>query len=239
MSRPILPFPPAPKDSIMPREPFPLLLSLAAALTTGTGLIAATLGIKWGSPPPPGDALPNAWLYVNILWTLTTLILWPAAALFPRASRALALSWQAAGLLAGVLPALIVSAYLSNITLPMLVYMLALQFASTLLMLAILHLHTRFPRVSEVFYTLLAASVLLGPIAAFLWAQFFPSGSDWSSALPLLTVAHAATAPKAGPATSALWLAPLLQVVLAGILFLWTTIPSAQKKAPGTEVPRA
>jgi hypothetical protein len=223
----------------MPREPFPLLLSLATALITGLGLLAAALGIKWGSPPPPGDALPNAWLYVNILWALTTLIFWPAAALFPRASRSLPLFWQAAGLLAGVLPALIVSAYLSSITLSMLAHMLALQFASTLLMLAILHLHPRFPRASEILYALLAAFVLLGPIAAFLWAQFFPSGSAWSSALPLLTVAQVAATPKTGPVTLALWLAPVLQVALAGVLFLWTQIPSAQKKAPGTEVPRA
>jgi hypothetical protein len=225
----------------MPREPFPLLLSLAAAATTCLGLIAAALGIKWGSPPPPGDALPNAWLYVNILWMLTTLILWPATALRPRATpAAIPLRWQAAGLLTSVVPSVVVSAFLSSITVPMIASMLALQLSVTLLMLAILHLHPHFPHAAEALYALLAALTLLGPIAAFLWTQFFPLfPRSWFNALPLMTVASAATASKLGSPPLALWLTAAIQIILAGIIYLLTLFPSAQKKAPGTEVPRA
>jgi hypothetical protein len=225
----------------MPREPYPLLLNLAAALTTSLGLIAAAVGIKWGSPPPPGDALPNAWLYVHVLWILTTLILWPAAALRPRASGAVVpLPWQAASLLAGVVPAVAISAYLSSIHLTQIAPLLALQFSATLLALSVLHLRSRCPSAAEMLFVLLAAVTLLGPVAAFLWTQFFPlAPRGWFAALPLVAVVDIATAAKTAGAAPALWLTPALQAGLAGVLFLLTQLPSAQKKAPGTEVPRA
>jgi hypothetical protein len=226
----------------MPREPYPLLLSLAAALTTGLGLIAAALGIKWGSPPPPGDALPNAWIYVNVLLTLTTLILWPAAQLRPRSLRHhFPLLWQAAAMSVAVLPALSISAFVSNATFPMIGRMLILQGSFGLLALAILHLHTRLPAVADVLIGILAALTLLGPVAAFLWSQFFPLASQsWFSLLPLASVARAANpTASTGSATANPWITAPLYAASAVLILLLAAASGAQKKAPGTEVPRA
>ncbi len=224
----------------MQREPYPLLLSLASAVLTFLGLAAAALGVKWGAAPPPGDALTAAWLYVNILWTLTWTILWPAAALRPGAA-ALPCGWQWAAILVGAFPSLGIAAFLSSVTLPRIAVMLALQLAISLLIAAILRLNSRFPRSAQALFALVAALTLAGPVAAFLWAEFFPlAARGWLHALPLFVVSQAAGTPRAGtPNPPFPWIAVMVYAAVAGLLLLAAGAGPAQKKAPGTDVPRA
>jgi hypothetical protein len=224
----------------MQREPYPLTLSLASALLTTLGLAAVALGIQWGAAPPPGDALPFAWLYVNILWTLTWVVVWPAAALRPGAAP-MPLRWQWAAILVGAVPALGLAAFLSGTTLPMIAAMLALQLAAGLLVLGILRLHDTFPAAAQILFTLLAAATLVGPVAAFLWTQFFPlGGRGWFRALPLLTVARTTEAPRAGSSLpTSLWIVAAVYAAAGALLLLAASIGSAHEKAPGTHVPRA
>jgi hypothetical protein len=226
----------------MPRQPYPLILSLAAALTTGLGLMAAALGVKWGSPPPAGDALPEAWLYVNVLWAFTILIIWPAMALWPRAEgRHVPVFWQAAGMIAGALPALAVGAYVSNATLTMIIRISALQLGGAFLILAILRLRARFSMVGDVLVGILGAFTLLGPIAAFLWLQFFPRAAEgWFAVLPLVNVVQVAgAAAPGGPDGGSPWAVAGVYVAGGAILLFVAGIGGAQRKAPGTEVPGA
>src|SRR5450755_403943 len=95
-----------------PSTPFPLALTLAAILTTSLGLTAAALALKWGPAPPPGDALQSSWLYVNIMLTLTWLILWPAFALFNISRTPRRLLVDLAALLIAAIPATGIAAFL-------------------------------------------------------------------------------------------------------------------------------
>jgi hypothetical protein len=223
----------------MQREPYPLTLSLASALLTALGLAAAALGVKWGAAPPPGDALASAWLFVNILWALGWIILWPAAALRP-GSTPIPLRWQWAAIVVGAIPSLGTAAYLSSVTLPRFAIMFALQLATGLLVAAILHL-ARFHRATRALCALLAALTLAGPIVAFLWTEFFPlAARGWFHALPLFVVAQAAQTPDAGtPPPPSHWIAAVLYTTVAGLLLLIARPGHAQEKAPGTDVPRA
>jgi hypothetical protein len=219
----------------MQRELYPLALSLTSALLTALGLMAAALGIQWGAAPPPGEALPCAWLDVNILWSLVCLIVWPAAAL----RNPLPFRWQWAAILVGALPSLGIAAFLSGVTVLMIAAMLALQFAAVLMVAGILRLRFRFPSVAHVLLILLTAATLAGPVAAFLWAEFFPlAPHGWLQALPLLAVAHAAQSPPEGSMT-ATWIIITLYTIAAGLLLLAAGARKAQQKAPGNELPRA
>jgi len=230
----------------MTRERYPLALSIASVLMTWLGLAAAAGGIKWGSPPPPGDALRAAWLYVHVMWMLMWLIVWPAAALRPAPPSSprrsdVPLIWQWAGILVGAIPAVGLAGFLSNVTLPMAGIMLALQIGASVLVSGILQLHERMPTVAGTLAGLLAAAVALGPVAAFLGAQFFPlAWRGWFLGLPLLTVAQAAGQPAADAGISpVLWGIAGLHAVLGMLLILAARSGGAPKKAPGVEVPGA
>lgn len=230
----------------MTREPYPLALSITSAVMTSLGLAAAAWGIKWGSPPPPppsGDALRAAWLYVHVMWMLTWLIVWPAAALRPAPSRHgdIPLSWQWAAILVGAIPAVGLAGFLANVSGPMIGIMLALQMGTSVLMAGILKLNERMPAPAGALAGLLAAAVTFGPVGAFLWTQFFPlAWRGWFLGVPLMTVAQAARQPTDAAGISPfLWGIAGLHGVLGMLLILAARAGEAQRKAPGMEVPRA
>jgi len=224
----------------MAREKYPLALSLASVGMTSLGLTAAALGIKWGSAPPPGDALREAWLYVQVMGMLMWVIVWPAAALRPRRGD-VPLVWQWAAILVGAMPAAGVAGFLSNVTLPMIGIMLALQMGASVLVLGILKWHERIPALAGTLAGLLAAAGVMGPVAAFVWVQFFPlAWRGWFLGLPLLTVAQAAQRPAAEAGVSPfLWGIAGLHAVLGMLLILGARPGGAQRKAPGKEMPGA
>ena len=224
----------------MTREPFPLALGIATIVMTSLGLAAAAWGIKWGSPPPPGDALRNAWLYVHVMWMLTWLIVWPAAALRPRRG-GMPTVWQWAAILVGAIPAVGLAGFLSNVSGPMIGIMLALQIGASVLVAGLLKLHEWRPAMAGTLAGLLAAACALGPVAAFLWTQFFPlAWRGWFLGSPLLTVAQAAQQPADEAGVSPfLWGIAGLHAVLGLLLVLAARSGDAQRKAPGMEVPGA
>jgi hypothetical protein len=224
----------------MEREPYPLFLGLAFALLTNLGLAAVALGVQWGAAPPSDLALDSAWLYINVLWTLGWILLWPAAALRPGGAP-IPLRWQWAAILVGAFPSFGIAAFLSGVTFPRIIVMLALQLTFGLLIAAILRLHSRFPRSAQALLALVATLTLAGPIAAFLWFELFSLASrGWFHALPLFVVRQAAQTPHAVTAPqSFLWMAVALYAAVACLLLLAARVGRAQKKAPGTQVPRA
>ena len=224
----------------MARETYPLGLSLATVVMTSLGLAAAALGIKWGAAPPPGDALREAWLYVQVMGMLTWLIVWPAAALRPRRGE-VPLIWQWAAIVVGAIPAVGLAGFLSNVTWPMIGIMLALQIGAGVLVAGILKLHEQRPALAGTLAGLLAAAGVMGPVAAFVWTEFFPlAWRGWFLGLPLLTVAQAARQPaEHASASPFLWGIAGLHGVLGMLLILAARADGAQRKAPGNELPRA
>jgi len=224
----------------MARETYPLGVSLTSVAMTSLGLTAAALGIKWGSPPPPGDALRAAWLYVHVMGMLTWLIVWPAAALRPRRGEA-PLLWQGAAILVGDIPAVGLAGFLSNVTLPMIAIMLALQIGAGVLVMGILKLHEQTPAPAGALAGLLAAAGVMGPVAAFVWIQFFPlAWRGWFLGLPLLTVARAAgQSAEHADSSPFLWGIAALHAGLGALLMLAACSGAARRKAPGSELPGA
>ena len=219
----------------MPRESFPLGLSFATLLTTGLGLAAAAWGIQWGAPSS-GNTLANAWLYVNVMWMVTWLVIWPALALRPRHSTvaaAIAPAWQWSAILMAALPIELVAAFVAAIPLAASARMLALQSAASLFGLGLIQRYHQFPRATALLAELMTALTLAGPVAAFIYAQFFPTASHpWFIACPLLAVGFAAT----GPASAPLWI-PSALLGFPGLLLL--ILGSHHEKAPDTAVPGA
>ncbi len=197
--------------------PSPLAFCLAAIVLTWAGLAAAALGIKWGATPPPGDALRLSWTYVQIMQLLASAFLWPAMSWRqPGTLLRRHLILQAAALFTSALPSLVVAAFLSAVTVPVITACLALQLGIALLVMGIL---TAGHRAQGAAFVLFTAWIAAGPVAAFLWNNFFPRASDdWISSLPAVAVVRVA----AGSATAAdCWtiagLSATLGLVLLGI----------------------
>src|ERR1035437_9021492 len=86
---------------------FPLALAAAGIIATGLALLASACRIQWGAVPPAPDALPFAWLYVNLAMIWTWLLLWPAMALGstpPHSAPRAALALQLLTLLVAAIP---------------------------------------------------------------------------------------------------------------------------------------
>ena len=163
----------------MTRERYPLGLCLAAIVATSLGLTAAALGIKWGAAPAPGDALRNAWLYVHLMAAFTWLLVWPAAALRPSQRELLRpreLVWSYAAIWIGMLPAVGVSALLAATPAYALATALAVELAISVFVLGVLALAGRLhaPTATALLAMVLAMVAVMGPIAGFVWLEFFP-----------------------------------------------------------------
>ena len=201
----------------MTRERYPLGLCLAAIVMTSLGLTAAALGIKWGAAPASGDALRNAWLYVHLMAAFTWLLVCPAAALRPSQGPFLSRSnllWQFAALWTGMIPALATATLLTSPGAPLFASTIALQIALSLFVMGTLALSGRFasPTLHVLLATLLVILAVIGPIAAFLIAEFHPRTSTaWQQVLPPLALARAT--PTAGT-----WLLAAAYGVLGGAM---------------------
>ena len=224
----------------MKPERYPLGLSILATCTTCAGLSCATLGLKWGSAPAPGDALPLAWLYVHIMLGLTWLLLWPALALRPKAIAVAAPAgalWDALALAIGALPAVIIAGVVSAASPNAVGLMFALQAGCALLAAGIIACAPSNPLLAAWAVAILAGLTLIGPILVFISQQFFRSVTGgWLNLFPLVAIGRAATAVHGPAEARALWAAACGQM-LAGVLLLG--IRSVQEKTPGTQVPRA
>jgi len=180
---------------------FPLGLCILGITSTSSGLLAAALSVKWGAAPPTGDALPFAWLYVNVMLAFTWLIVWPAVALRPNRTGGPALTRllvnDAAALAIAAVPALGTAAFLSdiiNFTTTLVVFQQAGIALFSMGVLAVsISGRDKYPTLPGLAAGLLATLTCAAPVFAFLWSNFFPRAPQgWSSALPLVAIHRAA-----------------------------------------------
>jgi len=160
----------------MDREQYPLSLCLASVMMTAAGLSAAAMDVQWGAAPASGNGLRLAWVYVQVMAAATWLLVWPAAALRPSRREVLAvreLLWQVAAMWVGMIPAMVAAGFVSATPVGTVVTALALQAAASGLMVSVLAMLGRWrsPATSAVIVGGLAAVVIGGPIAAFLWRE--------------------------------------------------------------------
>jgi hypothetical protein len=201
---------------------FPLGLCAAQIVVTSLGLSAAALGIRWGAAPPlppaRGDALDLAWLYVNIMLLLGSLLVWPSIALSrfrntPQLEPPLLpppfarlLLWDIAALIIGALPALGVAAFVSATPQWPLETTLVLQAAMMLFALGVLSCCWGRGAWESAGAGLLGALALAGPVIVYFWLEFFPRAPDrWFVGVPPLALFRASSVTALSP--ELLWVA--------------------------------
>jgi hypothetical protein len=220
-----------PPDQRAQSLPFGLLAG--SIVITSLGLSAAVVGIRWGAAPPHrSDALELAWTYVNVMWMLTWLVVWPAVALArPRSAgphsrlTTNGLLWDLVTLLVAAIPAVGVATLLSGIHGAMLFRMLSLQVGAGILTMGALACCRR-PSGQGIAVGFLAALAAVGPVIVYFWSEFFSlAPRAWTIAVPLMAVATASQEPGASVIW---WIAGGYALVGIGLLYLATAIHNPQ-----------
>jgi hypothetical protein len=206
---------------------FPLAACAASILMTSLGLAASALDIQWGTAHNAHDALPQAWLYVGVMWMLTWLLAWPAISR-ARGSGGLFREW--AGALIGAIPAAGLAALFSDATWPMIAAMIALQLGTGLLaagLLAWAGYDQNTPVRTALVTGLLSMAGIVAPVLAFLQRDFFPGARDgWMQAIPLFVLQRAARhATDWSGVPAAIWWAAAIESCI-GMTLLWFSAPT-------------
>lgn len=164
-------------------ETWPTILCLASIAMTWAGLTVAATGVKWGVAPPPGDALPTAWQHVNIMLLLTIGVVWPAIAMRGRTLARRELLWQVAAVFTGAVPSVLVAAFVAGAGMQTVSATLAMQVGLAILLMGVIRARIAMAA------TLVAAWLLGGPIAAFIWRDLFPGRWDgWKCGVPTMVL---------------------------------------------------
>jgi hypothetical protein len=200
-------------------ERFPLTLAIAAIIATGLGLAASALAIQWGASTPTPDALESSWQYVNIALVWTFILVWPAISLNRARLGKATLLLELAVLLVAATPAMGIAAFLTQVTIHMILFSAALQIAFALFAAgAMAWRRTIGPGVIA---GILAAVAVALPIAGYIWAEFFPAASQsWRTFIPTVAASRAADSQ-----FSPLFWWVLGTYALIGFA-LWTTAPT-------------
>jgi hypothetical protein len=174
-------------------ERFPLALAIAGIVATGLGLAASALAIQWGASAPKPDALEFSWQYVNVALVCTFMLVWPAISLERARLGKGTLLWDLAVLLLAATPAMGVAAFLTQVTLRMILLSAALQIAFA--MFAAGAMAWRRAIGPGVIAGTLAAVAVALPIMGYVWAEFFPAAAQsWRTFIPAVAASRAADA---------------------------------------------
>lgn len=169
-----------------PASHFSLTLCITTMVLLGAALAAALLGVQWGADIPPGDALPLAWLYVNLALAAAVFLVWPALTLRGEPATRRQHLWDLAAVGIAAIPALGVAAWLAQVDLTHAVGTLALQSAFALLALAVLT-QRRLPATGRA--VVLITLMLFLPLLAYIQREFAPATpSAWHAFLPPLAL---------------------------------------------------
>jgi hypothetical protein len=176
-----------------PRSTFPLGLCIATVVVTGLGLVFSAGNASWAGD---GNALDEAWRYVNVALGAVWLVVWPAAALglsmgAPRRPGRASVVRELLAILMGATPAVVVAAAVAWPGWQTLWQAAALQGAVALLALGVVTWRAR--RIGGLLGTLLMAMALGLPLAGYVAAEFYPAASgNWRAFIPLAALYRAA-----------------------------------------------